>query len=166
GFGTFGPPFNLTITVEVCTRALKAVWFEKWFVHRRLRPEEFAARVHNVRLGRASYPIDRDVLNSHAVEEVGARYGSYLLPQAYPEGCPLHPSYGAGHSTVAGACVTVLKAIFDGSASIADLLRRTDIGYREPVVASEDGLSLVAYQRPDAGELTVEGELNKLCSNI
>jgi hypothetical protein len=30
---------------EVATRALKAVWFQKWFVHMRLRPEVFACRV-------------------------------------------------------------------------------------------------------------------------
>jgi hypothetical protein len=38
---------------------------------------------------------------------------NYLLPMAFPEGSPTHPSYGAGHATVAGACVTVLKAFFD-----------------------------------------------------
>ncbi len=36
-----------------------------------------------------------------------------LLPMAFPEGSPMHPSYGAGHATVAGACVTVLKAFFE-----------------------------------------------------
>ena len=28
----------------------------------------------------------------------------------------MHPSYGAGHATVAGACVTILKAYFDHAA--------------------------------------------------
>jgi hypothetical protein len=37
-----------------------------------------------------------------------------LLPMAFQEGSPMHPSYGAGHATVAGACVTILKAFFDG----------------------------------------------------
>ncbi len=32
------------------------------------------------------------------------------LPMAFQEGSPMHPSYGAGHATVAGACVTILKA--------------------------------------------------------
>src|SRR5262249_44714339 len=41
GFGTLGGPFFKTILAEVSTRALKGVWFQKWFVHRRLRPEEF-----------------------------------------------------------------------------------------------------------------------------
>ena len=39
----------------------------------------------------------------------------YLLSMAFPEGSPMHPCYGAGHATVAGACVTVLKAFFDHS---------------------------------------------------
>jgi hypothetical protein len=39
--------------------------------------------------------------------------GSYLMPMAFPEGCSQHPSYGAGHATVAGACTTILKAFFD-----------------------------------------------------
>ena len=38
---------------------------------------------------------------------------NYLLPMAFPEGSPMHPAYGAGHATVAGACVTVLKAFFE-----------------------------------------------------
>ena len=36
-----------------------------------------------------------------------------LLPMAFPEGSPMHPCYAAGHATVAGACVTVLKAFFE-----------------------------------------------------
>ncbi len=36
-----------------------------------------------------------------------------LLPMAFPEGSPMHPAYGAGHATVAGACVTILKAFFE-----------------------------------------------------
>ena len=32
---------------------------------------------------------------------------------ALAEGSPMYPSYAARHATVAGACVTVLKAFFD-----------------------------------------------------
>src|SRR6185437_2656044 len=42
GFGTFGGPHIATLLCEVATRALKAVWYQKWFVHRRLRPEVMA----------------------------------------------------------------------------------------------------------------------------
>jgi hypothetical protein len=155
GFGTFGGPHVMTILTEVATRALKAVWFQKWFVHRRLRPEAFAGRVHHKLANGRSYPIHADVLGSSAVAQVFAQNGTYLLPMAFPEGSPMHPSYGAGHATVAGACVTILKALFDESFPIAN-----------PVVAATDGLSVVPYTGPDAGQITVGGELNKLAYNV
>ncbi len=152
GFGTFGGPYMKTILCEVATRALKAAWFQKWFVHRRLRPEAFAARIHRVLAEGADYPVHADALNSAAVAEIFSRNGTYLLPMAFPEGSPLHPAYGAGHATVAGACVTILKALFDESFVIPD-----------PVVAAADGRSLVPYEGPP---LTVGGELNKLAMNV
>lgn len=155
GFGTFGGPHVLSLVTEVATRALKAVWYQKWFVHRRLRPEAFGGLVHNQQAGQAHYPIDGEVLRSSALDEVHGKYGSYLLPQAFPEGSPTHPSYGAGHATVAGACVTVLKAWFDESAPMP-----------EPVVPNGDGTALVPYAGPDRDRLTVGGELNKLAANI
>ena len=152
GFGTFGGPHVLSLVTEVATRALKAVWFCKWFVHRRSRPEEFGGLVHNRRTNLAPHPIHPDLLNSPVLDQVFSRYGSYLLPQAFPEGSPLHPAYGSGHATVAGACVTILKAWFDESTVIPN-----------PVVASSDGTSLVPYSGP---ALTVGGELNKVAANI
>lgn len=155
GFGTFGGPAIATAVAENAARALKAVWYQKWFIHRRLRPEAYGGLVHNTIVKSRQYSIDRDVLNSQAVEGVHSQYGSYLLPMAYPEGSPLHPSYGAGHATVAGVSITILKALFDENFVIPN-----------PVVASADGLSLVPYRAPDADKLTVGGELNKLASNI
>ena len=152
GFGTLGDPYIASVLCGVAKDALKAVWFQKWFVHRRLRPEVFGGRIHNHLSGAARYPIHSDILNSAALAEVYRRNSSYLLPQAFPEGSPLHPSYGAGHATVAGACVTILKAFFDESFVIPN-----------PVEATADGLSLVPYTGPD---LTVGGELNKLASNV
>ena len=155
GFGTFGPPHFASLLAEVATRALKAVWYQKWFVHRTLRPEEFGGLVHFTANGTSKYPLHSDVLNSQALAKTFAGTGSYFLPQAFPEGCPQHPSYGAGHATVAGACVTVLKAFFDENHGIS-----------EPVVASGDGLSLVPYAGSDSSRITVGGELNKLAANI
>jgi membrane-associated phospholipid phosphatase len=152
GFGTFGEPHIASALCAVTTRALKAVWFQKWFVHRRLRPEAFAGRIHNHVTGAAVYPIHPEILASRVLAEVSSRTGSWLLPMGYPEGSPLHPSYGAGHATVAGACVTVLKAFFDESAEVPD-----------PVQASENGLDLAPYHGP---ALTVGAELNKLASNV
>jgi hypothetical protein len=153
GFGTLGGPYIATILCEVATRALKAVWCTKWMVHRRLRPEMFAGRIHNHVTGAAAYPIHTDVLDSPVLDELYNRFGSYLLPMGFPEGCPLHPAYGAGHATVAGACVTVLKAMFDENYVIPN-----------PVVPDpNDPTQLIPYEGP---ELTVGGELNKLASNV
>ncbi len=155
GFGTFGGPHILSLVTEVATRALKGVWFQKWFVHRRVRPEEFGGRIHNHLTGAASYPIDEEILHSLAVHTTFRRNGTYLLPLAYPEGAPTHPSYGAGHATVAGACVTILKAWFDESWVIPD-----------PVVPNAAGIALLPYTGDDAGQITVGGELNKVAANV
>src|SRR5262245_57601607 len=152
GFGTLGDPYNAAVLAAVAKPALKAVWYQKWYVHRRLRPEEFAGRVHNHLTHAATYPIHSDILNSGAVAQVLTKFGTYLLPMAFPEGCPTHPAYGAGHATVAGACVTLLKALFDERFVIPN-----------PVQAGDDGLSLVPYIGPD---LTLGGELNKLAANV
>jgi membrane-associated phospholipid phosphatase len=152
GFITFGPPHVLDCVARVANAALKASWCHKWLVHRRLRPEAFGGRVHNQLTKVAQYPLHAEVLNSAALPAVFRSQGSYLLSLAYPEGCPTHPSYPAGHAAIAGACVTVLKAFFNESFLIPD-----------PVMASPDGLSLMSYK---GSNLTVGGELNKLTANI
>lgn len=152
-FGTFGPPHLQSLVTSVATNALRATWYQKWFVHRRLRPEAFGGRIHNHLTRATTYPINNEILNSAAVQEVNRKFGSYLLPMAFVEGCPTHPAYGAGHATVAGACVTILKWWFDESWVIPD-----------PVVASPDGLSLVPYRGSE--NLTVGGELNKVAANV
>jgi len=100
-----------------------------------------------------------------------------LLPMAFIEGSPMHPSYGAGHATVAGACVTMLKAFFDEHAvlvknasgahvasnmigGVPSTEKYTPFAY----VPSADGLSLndVGAAHP----LTVGDELNKLAGNV
>ena len=116
------------------------------------RPEEFGGRVHQTKIGAANYPIHADLLNSAALKAVFAANGNYLLPQAYPEGCPLHPSYPQGHGTVAGACSVMLKAFFDETQILTDC-----------VVASADGTTLTPY---DDTALTVGGEINKLAFNV
>jgi hypothetical protein len=60
--------------------------------------------------------IDGEILASGVIPLIEAGFGgAALLPQVFPEGAPTHPAYGAGHATVAGACVTILKAWFDES---------------------------------------------------
>ena len=126
-FATFGVPFFLGMMGEVATRAFKAVWYAKWFVHRALRPEAFGGLVHMTITRQANYPLHRDILNSGAlsgvpgVEGVFQKYGTYFHPQAFPEGSPQHPSYAQGHASMAGACATIVKAAVDGSFSYQSL---------------------------------------------
>ncbi len=152
GFCTFGEAHVLDMVARVVNCALAAAWYQKWWVHRRLRPEEYAGRVHLVRTGQADYPVHADLLESEALERTREKHGTYLLPQAYPEGCPTHPAYPAGHAVIAGACTTVLKAFFNDALLVP-----------EPVLPNEDGTALVSYDGP---ELTIGGELDKLAYNV
>lgn len=155
GVQTFGAQHILDLLGEVSNRALKAMWYQKWFVHRALRPIAYGGLVQNTLTGVANYPVSSDVLNSQAVAQVFSQHGTYLLPAAYPEGGPQHPSYAEGHGVVAGSCVTALKAFFNENFVIPN-----------PVVASDDGQSLLPYTGSDAGQITVGGELNKLANNV
>ena len=154
GFGTFGGPDFAATLAEVATMALNAVWYQKWFVHLRPRPEAIGGLVHLIKTGQGSktdVSLSNVILNSQGLQQSFNTYGTWLLSQAFPEGSPTHPSYPTGHGTVGGACITVLKFFFDGNFVIPN-----------PVVPTSDGLSLVPYTGSDAGQLTVNGELNKL----
>ncbi|WP_223155169.1 vanadium-dependent haloperoxidase [Alkalibacillus aidingensis] len=152
GFITFGAAHVLDMVTKSARNALEAAWFQKWLVHRRVRPEEFGGVVHQYLSGNLYAPIHQELVESRVLNYIEERYGTYLLPMAFAEGCPTHPAYPAGHACIAGAGITMLKAFFD-----------EDFTIPEPLVASSDGLSLNPYK----GEpLTVGGELNKLASNI
>jgi hypothetical protein len=158
GFGTLGGPNFAALLCEIASRALKAVWFQKWFVHRRLRPEVYLGRVHVHASGQKAYDLHADILNSAGVAQSFSNNGTYLLPMGFPEGSPAHPSYGAGHATVAGACVTILKALFDTEVPVSNFFT--------PQEPNDAGTALMNYAGGDAGLMTIAGELNKLASNV
>lgn len=152
----------------MANRAIKASTFHRWIVNLRLRPEEYGALVQARLTGTTPAPqaaaaLHSDVLNSAALPMINATYGSYLLPQAFPEGCPTFPCYPTGHGAVAGACVTAIKFYYDCTQKIRPLL--TAIG-RDVVVPSDDGLTLNTYTGSDADGLDINGELSKLAFNI
>jgi hypothetical protein len=150
-FVTFGAPMALDLVARAARDALMACWFQKWQVHRKVRPEAYAGLVENT-LNRGVWQHENPVLlASEAPGAVYSRFGTYLLPMAYPEGSPTHPSYPAGHGAVAGACTTVLKAFFDESFALP-----------APKVADRDGTALLDWT---GTPLSVGGELNKLASN-
>ena len=158
GFGTFGGPDFSACLGEIATKALNAVWYQKWLVHLRPRPEATGGQVHLVKTGQGAFTDvqpNATILNSVGLQTSFNKYGTWLLPLAFPEGSPYHPAYPTGHGAVGGACITMLKFCYDGSFVIP-----------EPVVPSSDGLSLLPYTGSDAGQLTVNGELNKLGHNV
>lgn len=167
-FGTFGPPDAFATIPEVATRALKASWFRKWVSDLRLRPEEYGAllearRIHSTPVPQASTALHSDVLTSSVLPKILAMFGSHLMPVAFPEGSPTHPCYTGGHSTVAGACATVIKFFVDGKTKLRPLLLAAGSDIKQPTT---DGLSLVNYTGADRDTIDINGELSKLAFNI
>ncbi len=197
GFAQFGGPHILSLVTEVATRALKAVWRQKWMHHRRARPEVVAGLltlhahdpmlIANERLreqvgtlfGKIP-PNIRTAVAAHNTAQnlappIGPKMGvtglpeikeeaNLLLPMAFPEGSPMHPAYGAGHATVAGACVTVLKAFFEMYDANG---KATKWPYPEAYVAERVGLDGTRLRDLGGGtDLKIEGELDKLAANI
>lgn len=91
-----------------------------------------------------------------------------LLPMAFPEGSCMHPSYGSNHAAVAGACVTVLKAVFRTHDEAGHPLSLADAGAGDSFVTATGGKSLnrATRQGDTVHDLTLNGELNKLATNI
>ncbi|OLE51986.1 MAG: hypothetical protein AUI36_18390 [Cyanobacteria bacterium 13_1_40CM_2_61_4] len=152
----------------MATRALKASWYHKWIKDLRLRPEEYGALVQARKTSSSPFPqaagaLHSDVLNSAALPLTFAKYGSHLLPQAFPEGSPTHPCYPTGHGAVGGACITALKFFFDGGQKIRPLLTRAGRDLYEP---STNGLALNTYTGADRNSLDINGEVNKLAYNV
>ena len=190
GFALWGGPHILTLVTEVATRALKAVRFQKFNVHCRLRPEVLAARIHRCDEIARKFPCvgvqlrdlrDRISPTVKQISQKNNEAGNALLPMAFQEGSPMHPAYGAGHATVAGACVTILKAFFDTSAVLVKreqpacdktsvMFARKTKGDKPVAFVAEcdaecdspSGLKPVEC----SDFLTLEGELNKLAANI
>ncbi|MGA8538109.1 MAG: vanadium-dependent haloperoxidase [Terriglobales bacterium] len=158
GFSTFGAPDMAASIGEFAARALDRVWYQKWVVHLRHRPESGGGIVQLIQTSQGNTidaKLNRNILNSKALETSFSQYGSYLLSQAFPEGSPAHPAYPTGHGTIAGACITLLKFFFDGNYAIPN-----------PLLPADNGLSLAPYTGSDAGQITVNGELNKLAHNV
>jgi hypothetical protein len=160
-FGTFGGPDIAAVLAQVAKYALNAVWYQKWVVHLRHRPEAGAGLVHLIK-GGSTFDATPDsfVFHSHALKMSHQKFGSYLLSQPFPEGSPTHPAYPTGHGTVAGACITVLKFFYDAA----------HYDFTNPVMPTFDGTALAPWTgQPgtgQAGVLSLNGELHKLAHNI
>jgi len=150
-FATFGLPHCFALLNNVACHALTVAWFYKWSVYRYLRPEEYFGLLHVSADGASKFPVPFFLRHSEALGIISRTTGTCLLPQAYPEGAPTHPSYPAGHAVVAGACGTILKFFFNAA-----------MNFPAPVDVNDDGTALIPYN----GELKIGDEIDKLMWNI
>ncbi|MDF5713183.1 MAG: vanadium-dependent haloperoxidase [Rhizonema sp. NSF051] len=152
GTGTFAAGYFQTLLLLAPSRAIRASYWRKYYIYRRLRPEAYGGLVHNNLVNNTQYPLNDEVLNSKALAQIFSTFGTYLLPQAYPEGAPFHSAYTSGAAAIAGVQATILKAAFDENFVIPD-----------PVVPDpHDPTKVIPYK---GSPLTVGGELNKLAAN-
>ena len=168
-FGTLGAPHLLSLVSEVADRALKVVWRQKWRQYLRHRPEAYAGLMEAARNGlKTKLPafvfdtvIAKRMLNGFD------KHNNLLLPMAFSAGSPAHPAYGAGHACVAGACVTILKAWFrteDAKTGKRVLFKDVFANAKDPTFGTP--LAVQPMGSTDADAMTLEGELNKLASNV
>ncbi|MGX1169394.1 hypothetical protein AB7M16_005660 [Bradyrhizobium sp. USDA 372] len=153
GAATFGLPYLQALVAMGINNSARASYWQKYFVHRAVRPEAYGGLAHHrLANGVSDYPLHDNFLRSEALDRSKGRYGTYLLSQTYPEAAPFHSSYPGGATSVGAVAATLLKAFFDESRVIANPV--------QPDPA--DPTKLVPYNGPP---LTVGGELNKLAAN-
>jgi hypothetical protein len=171
GFNTFSSGYLFQLLAQ-SGQTEAAAFYEKWFVHRKVRPEAHANLVDGILTNRFKLnpSMHPDLLNSSVLPLIFERNrqlnvkrglgttGSFLLPQISAGGSPSHPSSPAGHAFTAGAAVTMIKAMLDVGTPANP--RPWPV---QPVIASADGLTLVNTTDTN---LTVLGELNKLAANV
>ena len=116
--GVFWVP---SIITQITREVMQETRFAK-YTRNRIRPEELAAYFEQRRLWIDILDVEikafvdsnyEAFINNEAVIKSFNKYNTYLLPQAYIEGCPLHPDHPKGHFTFARAIVECLKSVFD-----------------------------------------------------
>lgn len=161
-----GPADIAAALGEISRHALKATWVQKWRKNLRLRPEAMAGRIVKEEAGDLPVGTVHPEVFTTGANTIAAVKAANLaaggdnlawLPMQYAEGSPTHPSYPAGHATIAGACSALLKMYFkDGAWS--------SLG--TSAVESVDGIALTNYVGADVAEMTIHGEIDKLASNM
>ena len=176
GWTSGGGPNILASVAHVCQGALRCAWNSKWNLAMKIRPEVYAQRLQlaeDPNFDHTNVPGLAEIANmfrsgiKNRVKNASAD-GSVYLSLLYPEGSPTHPSHPAGHAVVAGACTTILKAMFvchDTDETTRKLWVRSAVP-NSRAVHSIDGTALDDFTDPSGAEMTIVGELNKLASNV
>lgn len=183
---TLHPTLHLQVA-HVARGAMQTAWFHKWNVQMRIRPEVLAQRFvlcsRDATLCAAmalterfnSIPDDvkglisehnRQLLSESDLAFDGSMDINLYLALQYPEGSPTHPSWPGGHAVVAGACVTVIKAML--ATVDPDTLQRKPWPHDKcpAQMADADGSDLIADNSAERDGVTIVGELHKLASNV
>lgn len=170
-----GGPDYLTTIGAVTRAALRTAWVTKWQSDLKIRPENAAGRLAWLDANPSAKTGDLETWYNYFSTDLlddmkdwndglvtGTGTGSLpFLPLLFPEGSPTHPAFPAGHATVAGACVTVIKAFVKTHDSLNNAISWTSVFGDVQRVDDTTGNLVNA---PDSGE-TIIGELNKLASN-
>lgn len=173
-----GPPNILASVAHVCQGALRVAWYSKYSQTMKIRPEVLAQRINLAENPPTGFDISRvpglskiktnmkigqgilDLISDSTFN----KYQNFLLLNQFMEGSPTHPSSPAGHAVVAGAGVTILKAMF-----LCHDKSNKPIPWGESnrkVYVSMNGDTQDEYNGDDIHNMTIVGELNKLASNI
>lgn len=183
-----GGPCLLASVAEVALGALRVAWYQKYGLTMKIRPEVLAQRItlgannDDLKMG---IPKLNKIISCISGNEIldlvddknkqvlmdnsmtSDVSNNYYLNLQFAEGSPTHPSLPAGHAVVAGACVTVLKAMLNTHDENNDKRKwQNDNSIMRDTKVSLNGTELVDFSGSDVGDMTIVGELNKLASNV
>lgn len=159
----------------VITCCMSTAAHHKWGVNMSLRPEALAQRYHFAgSLGMGShyftdtpgFQFIKDRVNGEMAPFISAVQaqsptGSALLRLTRGNGSSMDPSKPAMWSVVAAACCTIFKAYLETHDQFDQ-----EIAYPSTIIHSLTGGLPVAYTGTISNTITINGELNKLCSNL
>lgn len=159
----------------VITACMSTSAHHKWAVQMSLRPEALAQRYHYAETLNNNNALFDDVpgfqfikdqcngVMSPFISEVQNQSpsGTALLRLTRGNGSSMDPSKPSMWSVVAAACCTIFKAYLDCHDEFDQ-----ELAYPYSVVHSLTGGLPVSYALPPGTVITINGELNKLCSNL
>jgi hypothetical protein len=145
-------------TCKPCSRGdqlrPRAAYWQKWFVHRTLRPEAYGGLAHHrLANGVATTRCTTTSCARRRSTAPGRSTGTYLLSQTTPRLARSSPPTPAAARAIGGVTATLLKAFFDESRCIADPVQPDP---RDPT-------RLVPYSGPP---LTVAGDSTSWGANL
>jgi hypothetical protein len=174
-----GTPDMLIRSVTIVHGAILTAWRYKWIEYLHLRPEAYASRIVKALDPEFTYDVPyfneirefaKDTLITELFDKISEnnKCKEPFLQMIYNEGSPTHPSCPAGHAVLAGASVTMLKAMLKTNDENDEPLKwNTDKRNTNKVDKSGQTLTELSEEEdPTIVNMTINGELNKLAVNM